>query len=129
MLSRARSFAQRWYGIDADDSELVLKEVKEIFPELKEEAENKRMINSIIWHLRNSVNNGDTDHSAGQLEEWLLNLKTDSNYVGIIDGQLWRPTDEQMKALDIALRCGINPSTWEGDALRSLISDLKRLIV
>ena len=29
----------------------------------------------VVWHLRNSVNNGDCKHSAGQLEDWLKSLK------------------------------------------------------
>jgi len=39
----------------------------------------------------------------------------------------WKPTEEQIKALNIAIRWGINPSTWEGDALRSLLEQLKQL--
>ena len=37
--------------------------------------EDERLFNSLVWHLRNSVNNGDCKHSAGQLEDWLKSLK------------------------------------------------------
>ena len=46
-LGRARTFSQRWQGIEATDSELVLQEVKEIFPELKE-SEDEKIRKSII---------------------------------------------------------------------------------
>jgi len=38
-------------------------------------AEDERMLNSTIWHLRYSVNNGDMEYSAGQLEDWLESIK------------------------------------------------------
>ncbi len=37
----------------------------------------------------------------------------------------WKPSEEQMKVLDIAIRCGIQLGTWEEDVLRSLFDDLK----
>ena len=55
-----------------------LKSLKEkILPQPKQkwDEENERLFNSAIWHLRNSVNNGDIEHSAGQLEDWLKSLK------------------------------------------------------
>ncbi len=36
--------------------------------------EDERMLESVIWHLRNSVNNGDVYHSADELEDWLKSL-------------------------------------------------------
>ena len=39
----------------------------------------------------------------------------------------WKPSEEQMKALGIAIRCGIQLGTWEEDALRSLNDELKSL--
>lgn len=38
-----------------------------------------------------------------------------------------KPSDEQMKALDIAIRCGTQLGTWEEDALESLKEQLKKL--
>ena len=40
----------------------------------------------------------------------------------------WKPSDEQMEALDIAIRCGIQLGTWEEDALKSLKEQLKKLM-
>lgn len=51
-LSRARVFRQRWQGIGAIDSELALKELKEIFPELKE-SEDERIRKSLIKSYTN----------------------------------------------------------------------------
>ena len=39
----------------------------------------------------------------------------------------WKPSDEQMKALDIAIRCGIQLGSWEERALKSLKEQLKKL--
>ena len=39
----------------------------------------------------------------------------------------WKPSDEQIKALDIALRTGIQIGTWEEEALKSLKEQLKKL--
>jgi len=38
-----------------------------------------------------------------------------------------KPSDEQMKALDIAIRCGIQLGTWEEKALKELREQLKKL--
>lgn len=55
----------------------------------------------MVWHLRNSVNNGDCKHSAGQLENWLESLK---NRVGCeancTTTKKWKPSAEQMGALN-----------------------------
>ena len=55
-----------------------------------------------------------------KIDNWLKSLNPLSRW-------RWKPSEEQMKALDIAIRAGINPSTWEGTALRSLYDDLKKL--
>jgi len=39
----------------------------------------------------------------------------------------WKPSDEQIKALNIAIRCGIQLGTWEENALKSLKEQLKKL--
>ena len=53
--------------------------------------EDERMLNSTIWHLRHSVNNGDTEYSAGQLEDWLKSIKD-----RIQPKQEWSEEDEAM---------------------------------
>ena len=45
----------------------------------------------------------------------------------IIPQTTWKPSDEQMKALGIAIRSGIHLGTWEEDALKSLAEQLKKL--
>jgi len=39
----------------------------------------------------------------------------------------WKPSDEQMRILDLAIRCGINRGTTEETTLVSLFNDLKKL--
>ena len=54
-----------------------LKSLKDrVQPKREWSKEYLRLFDSVVWHLRNSVNNGDTEHSAGQLEDWLKSLKT-----------------------------------------------------
>ena len=43
-LEKARLFYKRWDGISASDSNLVIAEVKEIFPELKESEEEQNIL-------------------------------------------------------------------------------------
>jgi len=53
-LERARSFSQRWQGIEATDSELALQELKEIFPELKE-SEDEKIRKEIIQSIQENM--------------------------------------------------------------------------
>ena len=39
----------------------------------------------------------------------------------------WKPSELQIEALAIAIRCGIKLGTWEEEALKDLIEQLKRL--
>ena len=73
-LERAKTFYKRWDSIEATNSELVLKEVKEIFPELKE-SEDEMIRKYTIWHLKhtrtyldNSINN-HVDEAIAWLEK------------------------------------------------------------
>jgi len=95
--------------------ELVNK-VKSIRPQPKNEwsEEDSYMLEQAIKCVNNS---GKLDVSTEEIEYWLKSIRL----------QKWKPTEEQIKALNIAIRCGINPSTWEGDALRSLLEQLKQL--
>ena len=135
--------------------------------------EDERMFFSVIWHLRNSVNNGDQSDPAGKLEPWIRMLKDrvqphpkqkwskkDEEYFNSIAHGLsvllvdpsfdkiklehttwfkslkdrvqyqsyWKPSDEQMRVLDLAIRCGINRGTTEETILVSLFNDLKKLM-
>lgn len=54
--------------------------------------EDDRMLESLLWHLRYSINGGDVDHTAGQIEEWLNGrLKTPS----LQQKQEWSEEDEK----------------------------------
>lgn len=53
-LERARIFIKRWNGIEATDSELVLQELKEIFPELKE-SEDEKIRKEIIQSIQDDM--------------------------------------------------------------------------
>lgn len=39
----------------------------------------------------------------------------------------WKPSELQIEALAIAIRCGIKLGTWEEEALKDLIEQLKKL--
>ncbi len=49
---------------------------------------------------------------------WLKSLK---------ERYTWKPSDEQLRVLDLAIRCGINRGTTEETNLISLYNDLKKL--
>lgn len=54
--------------------------------------------------------------------DWLESLKNK-----VVPQNTWKPSDEQMKALNIALKAGIQLGTWEEKALRELKEQLKKL--
>ena len=37
--------------------------------------EDDQVLNSVIWHIRNSVNNGDLKASGGRVEAWIKEIK------------------------------------------------------
>ena len=83
--------------------------------------DDEEMFNEIILDLKALKNRdtGEAGKAAYQREiDWLESLRPHSQ---------WRPSDEQMKALDIAIRCGIQLGTWEENALKSLKEQLKKL--
>ena len=43
------------------------------------------------------------------------------------DRYTWKPSELQIEALAIAIRCGIKLGTWEEEALKDLIEQLKKL--
>jgi len=67
-------------------------------------GEDERLFDSVVWHLRNSVNNGDTEHSAGQLEYWLKSLRPQPK-------QKWSEEDSYM--LGQAIKCVNNSGKLE----------------
>ena len=84
-----------------------------------------------------------------ELQNWLKSLRPQPHTVSIKDvikfGNLeyergvkdgiqseksrhWKPSEEQMNALSIAIRFGTKPRDWEDAALRSLYNGLKKLL-
>ena len=57
-----------------------------------------------------------------------VKCKDSKEYDSLYPQSQWKPSDEQMKALDIAIRCGVQLGTWEEDALKSLVEQLKKLM-
>ena len=79
--------------------------------------EDYNEIETIACHLDNIDNEG--------MAEVLRNIR--DKYYHIIPQTQWKPSDEQIKALNIAIRCGIQLGTWEENALKSLKEQLKKL--
>ena len=108
-----------------DDVLSYLDNQKEQKPaEWSEEDENRiKSIKATLEQFAYANNmldvNGDCcDASMIKNINWLKSLRPQPH---------WKPSKEQMKALGIAIRCGIQLGTWEEDALRSLNDELKSL--
>jgi hypothetical protein len=56
-----------------------------------------------------------------------VKCKDAKEYDSLFPQPTWKPSNEQMKALAIAIRCGITLGTWEEEALKDLIEQLKKL--
>lgn len=70
-IQRAHEFCKRWDGIEVGNSTLVIKEVKEIFPELKE-SEDERIRKEIIEMLKNWASvHYITKEQFGERMTWL----------------------------------------------------------
>ena len=83
-LERAKSFNKRWQCIEATDSELALKELKEIFPELGESEDEKikKGIIDFLWkekiflqEARSSVENNPKYRFVVDAIAWLEKQK------------------------------------------------------
>lgn len=75
--------------------------------------EDKHCIHQLILFCENCM---QQDSEAIRCSTWLKSLRPQPH---------WKPSEEQIKVLDIAIRCGIQLGTWEEDILRSLLNDLK----
>jgi hypothetical protein len=82
--------------------------------------EDESCYTSIMEHLKYSITNGKPEtYTSGRLTDWIEN-----RIKSLRPKSQWKPSKEQMKALDIAIRCGIQLGTWEEDALKSLYQKL-----
>ena len=71
-LQEVTYYIPQGFHAEIDDNKVVIKKGEK--PTAWSE-EDERMLNSTIWHLRYSVNNGNIGYSAGRLEDWLKSLK------------------------------------------------------
>jgi hypothetical protein len=79
--------------LDSPFTEEVAKKLQKRFGNIEQKPawseEDERMFDSVVWHLRYSVNVRDIEHSAGQLEDWLKSLKE-----RVQPQKQWEPSDE-----------------------------------
>jgi hypothetical protein len=104
-------------GYEWDVEKKGLKKIEQK-PSWSEEDEKKR--NGLIKGLEDRMGFGwaSDPFSREEYIDWLKSLKPQNT---------WKPSDEQIKALGIAIRCGIQLGTWEEEALESLKEQLKKL--
>jgi len=113
-----KAMADAGYTFDFEKKELKKIEQKSA----KWNEDDERTLNSIIWHLRYSVNNGGIEHSADQLEYWLKSFK---------DRYTLKPSEEQIKVCkevyaDILSAKGFDLGTINSE-LNRLEEELKKL--
>jgi outer membrane protein OmpA-like peptidoglycan-associated protein len=116
-----KAMAEAGYTFDFDKKELKKIEQKPAWSE--EDENNTGQLHRLIVEKAYSEYDIDTDNGTiygkwSKLDNWLKSLK---------ERYTWKPSDEQLKALDIAIRCGIQLGTWEENALRSLNEKLRKL--
>lgn len=132
VLGRARTFSQRWDGIKVTDSELALKELKEIFPELKEnDDEDERTRVSLLKYLKDSFNfDGEiiypeVSNWISWLEEQTIDIssfpeeqrKYMEKYVNLDKTTLVKLLAERDENIDEVLNCEIKPRFKAGDVI------------
>ena len=86
--------------------------------------EDEVMLDEIIDFFENGT--VKLQHDLSLYASWLSSLK---DRVGCEANctTTWKPSDEQMEALDIAIRCGIQLGSLEEEALKSLKEQLKKI--
>ena len=100
-----KAMADAGYTFDFEKKELKKIEQKSAW---SEEDENK--LSSVLFLLH--------EYKNYNFDRWLKSLRPQNR---------WKPSDEQMRVLDLAIRCGINRGTTEETTLVSLFNDLKKL--
>lgn len=118
-------------GYQTDDGILEHKAAITIVKKLYEQKpvewsdEDEKMFRGVIaicdiWSTKTSFYSKEND-DIEKLKNWLKSIKDR------IQPNQWIPSDEQIKAVDIAIRCGIQLGTWEETALKTLSKQLKEL--
>jgi hypothetical protein len=103
---------------------LTLKHAKEVMGIKQDDAwseEDEVALCDALWCCKQAASIAKDENDMGNVwyaEHWLKSLK---------ERYTWKPSEEQMKALGIAIRCGIQLGTWEETALKDLIEQLKKL--
>ena len=94
---------------------------KRVFPKSNWNEEDITRLKSAITLLQNPLIACDEVNDGVRIKtvDWLKFLE---------ERYTWKPSDEQMRILDLAIRCGINRGTTEETTLVSLFNDLKKLI-
>lgn len=111
-LEKARPFIE--HPLQEDSSNTY-------FPELNESKSIRLWLIDLLSTMQ--YHHCDEDMEMGNKAlAWLESLKARVQPLS-----QWKPSDEQMKALDIALKAGIQLGTWEEKALRELKEQLKKL--
>lgn len=100
-----------------------LKNLKDkVQPQPKQEwsEEDDSKLKEVLYYVEyvNKTNVTFQQRDLTYLINWLKSLRPQSH---------WKPSDEQMRVLDLAIRCGINRGTTEETTLVSLFNDLKKL--
>lgn len=106
-----------WYA------ETWLKSLKDrVQPQPKQELseEDERSLQIVFDILDKEEHKGNLSHA--DLKTCVRKLKS------LRPQSQWKPSDEQMRVLDLAIRCGINRGTTEETTLVSLFNDLKKII-
>ena len=93
-------------------------ELSKFMPQPKQEwsEEDEKFFKTALWHISYSISNGESTDIHCDTTEWLKSLK--QRYT-------WKPSDEQMKALDSAI--DEFDGYQEFDSLVSLKKDLEKL--
>jgi len=104
--------------------------LKSLKPQPKQEwsKDDEEIVEALNDYVKNldilfsEIKIGDKDILSKEFREkvqlWLGSLRPQSQ---------WRPSRDQMDALDIAIRCGIQLGSWEEKALKSLREQLFKL--
>ena len=97
--------------------------IEEIFPELKE-SEDEKNLKRVIWYVENPALNVVKDT---MLSEWLKSIKE-----RVQPQNLWKPSDEQIKALEYFIRGigesgHVSPYDANLKLVHSLLNNLKKL--
>ena len=115
-----RAMTNAGYSFDFENKEL--KKIEQNSAWREEDKKMSRFIGNAITADGASEYLGSKGIQVIDAHMWLDELKDRVQSLNT-----WKPSEEQMKALDIAIRCGIQLGTWEEEALKSLKEQLFKL--